>query len=106
MEQNEYDAFWGDGGGDKNRLGQILSCRFGRNCDYNHDRRSSRRWRNLVDSFVEWLNSKFATLVRPLTPEDGQPEASTSVAESLLGLQLPIVIRQYYPLVGTFDRFN
>jgi hypothetical protein len=59
-----------------------------------------------MDRFAERLKSTFATLVRPLTPEDGQPEASISVAESRLGLRLPAVLREYYLLAGRFDRFN
>jgi hypothetical protein len=57
-------------------------------------------------SFVERLKSTFATLVGALTPEDGQPEASISVAEARLGLRLPAVLREYYLRAGRFDRFN
>jgi len=57
-------------------------------------------------SFVERLKSTFATLIRPLTSEDGQPEASISLAEARLGLRLPAVLREYYLRAGRFDRFN
>ena len=60
----------------------------------------------MMGSFTEQLTSTFARLVRPLTPEDGQPEASISIAEARLGLRLPVVLRQYYLLAGRFDRFN
>ena len=59
-----------------------------------------------MDNFAERLKSTFATLLRPLTPEDGQPEASISVAEARLGLRLPAVLREYYLLAGRVDRFN
>ena len=59
-----------------------------------------------MENFAERLKSTFATLVRPLTPEDGQPEASISVAEARLGLRLPAVLRKYYLLTGRLDRFN
>jgi hypothetical protein len=59
-----------------------------------------------MDIFAERLKSTFATLVRPLTPEDGESEASISVAEARLALRLPAVLREYYLLAGRFDRFN
>jgi len=59
-----------------------------------------------MDNFAERLNSTFATLVRPLTPEDGQSEMSISDPETRLGLKLPAVLRDYYLLAGRFDRFN
>jgi hypothetical protein len=59
-----------------------------------------------MENFAERLKSTFATLVRPLTPEDGQPEAIISVAEARLGLRLPAVLREYYLLAGRLDRFN
>ena len=59
-----------------------------------------------MEEFAERLKSTFATLVRPLMPEDGQTEASISVAEASLGLRLPAVLREYYLLAGRFDRFN
>src|SRR5271167_4772533 len=59
-----------------------------------------------MDSFAKLLKSTFATLVRPLTSEDGQPEASIADAEARLGLRLPSVLREYYLLAGRFDKFN
>jgi hypothetical protein len=59
-----------------------------------------------MTTFAEQLRSTFATLARPLTPEDGQPEPSISDAEVRLGLRLPAVLREYYLLAGRFDRFN
>jgi hypothetical protein len=57
-------------------------------------------------SFAKQLRSTFATLVRPLASEDGQPEASIAGAEARLGLRLPGVLREYYLLAGRLDRFN
>jgi hypothetical protein len=59
-----------------------------------------------MPTFSERLESTFATLVRPLTPEDGQPESDLSDAEARLGLTLPSVLRKYYRLAGRYDRFN
>src|SRR5262245_51306813 len=59
-----------------------------------------------MPSFSERLESTFATLVRPLTPEDGEPEPSVAQAEARLGLRLPAVLRAYYRLAGRHDRFN
>jgi hypothetical protein len=59
-----------------------------------------------MPTFSERLGATFATLVRPLTPEDGQPETSLSEAEASLGLRTPSVLREYYRLAGRFDRFN
>jgi hypothetical protein len=59
-----------------------------------------------MPTFSERLESAFATLVRPLTAEDRQPEADLSDAEVRLGLRLPSVLRDYYRLAGRFDRFN
>ncbi len=59
-----------------------------------------------MDSFAERLKSTFATLVRPLTPEDSQSESSISDSETRLGSWLPAVLRDYYLLAGRFDRFN
>jgi hypothetical protein len=56
--------------------------------------------------FTERLASTFATLARPLTPEDGEPESSIAEAEVRLGLRLPAVLREYYRLAGRFDQFN
>ena len=50
-----------------------------------------------MDIFAERLKSTFATLVRPLTPEDGESEASISVAEARLALRLPAVLREVLP---------
>jgi hypothetical protein len=70
-------------------------------------RKDARYWSpNLMDTFAERLKSTFETLVRPLTPEDGQSETSTSKAEARLGLRLPAVLREYYLLAGRFDRFD
>ena len=59
-----------------------------------------------MDSFAEVLKSTFATLVRPLGLEDGQPEESIADAEARHGFRLPVVLREYYLLVGGFDKFN
>src|SRR5262245_41771504 len=59
-----------------------------------------------MPSFSERLESTFATLVRPLTPEDGEPEPSVARAEARLGLRLPPVLRAYYRLAGRFDRLT
>jgi hypothetical protein len=59
-----------------------------------------------MPTFSQRLGSAFARLVRPLTPEDGQPEAVLSEAEARLGLRTPSVLREYYRLAGRFDRFN
>ena len=59
-----------------------------------------------MDSFAERLKSTIATLIRPLTPEDGLSKASMADAESRLGLRLPTVLREYYLLAGRFDKFN
>ncbi len=59
-----------------------------------------------MDSFAEVLKSTSATLICPLAPEDGQPEASIAVAEGRHGFRLPVVLREYYLLVGGFDKFN
>jgi hypothetical protein len=59
-----------------------------------------------MTTFAERLRSTFATLARPLTPEDGEPEPSISAAEVRLGLRLPAVLREYYLLAGRFDQFN
>jgi hypothetical protein len=59
-----------------------------------------------MPTFSERLESTFATLVRPLTPEDGEPEPSVAEAEARLGLRLPAVLRGYYLLAGRYDRFN
>ena len=59
-----------------------------------------------MPNFSERLRATFATLVRPLRPEDGHPEAVLSDAELRLGLRLPSALRDYYRLAGRFDRFN
>ena len=59
-----------------------------------------------MPTFSQRLESTFATLARPLTPEDGEPEPSVAQAESRLGLRLPAVQRAYYRLAGRYDRFN
>jgi hypothetical protein len=59
-----------------------------------------------MTTFAERLRSTFATLARPLTAEDGDPESSISGAEIRLGLRLSAVLREYYLLAGRFDRFN
>ena len=107
VEHTENDAYWGDGGdgSGKNRLGQILM-------RVRDELRSMRptadpaAGESQVDSFGEQLKSTFATLVRPLMTEDGEPETGISVVEARLGLRLPAVLREYYRLAGRFDRFN
>jgi hypothetical protein len=59
-----------------------------------------------MPSFSERLKSTFATLVRPLTPEDMQSETDLAEAEARLGLRVPSVLRVYYRLAGRYDRFN
>jgi hypothetical protein len=59
-----------------------------------------------MPTFSERLEYTFASLARPLTPEDGQPETDLSDAEARLGLRLPSVLRRYYRLAGRYDRFN
>jgi hypothetical protein len=59
-----------------------------------------------MPTFSERLEYTFASLARPLTPEDGQPETDLSDAEARLGLRLPSVLRCYYRLAGRYDRFN
>jgi hypothetical protein len=59
-----------------------------------------------MPTFSQRLESTFATLARPLTPEDGEPEPSVAQAEARLGLRLPSVLRSYYLLAGRYDRFN
>jgi hypothetical protein len=56
--------------------------------------------------FSERLESTFATLARPFTPGDGEPEANIAGAEDRLGLKLPSVLRTYYLLAGRFYQFN
>src|SRR5262245_44291374 len=59
-----------------------------------------------MPTFSERLKSTFAALARPLTSEDGQPEADISHGEARLGLTLPSVLSEYYRLAGRYDRFN
>ncbi|MHC5538950.1 SMI1/KNR4 family protein, partial [Singulisphaera rosea] len=59
-----------------------------------------------MSTFSERLESTFATLARPLTPGDGEPEANIAGAEDRLGLKLPPALRAYYRLAGRFDQFN
>jgi hypothetical protein len=59
-----------------------------------------------MQSFSGRLGSTFASLARPLTPDDGVPETSVADAEDRLGLRLPAVLRSYYLLAGRFDQFN
>ena len=59
-----------------------------------------------MPTFSQRLESTFALMARPLTPEDGEPEPSVAQAESRLGLRLPAVLRAYYRLAGRYDRFN
>jgi hypothetical protein len=49
-----------------------------------------------MTTFSEPLRSTFATLARPLKPEDGEPEPSVAEAEARLGLRLPSVLRWYW----------
>ena len=107
VEHTENDRYWGDGGdgSGKNRLGQILMrvrdelrsiLATGKQVAPEH----------LTNSFTERLKTTFATLARPLMPDDGEPEKGISAMESRLGLRLPAVLREYYRLAGKFDRFN
>lgn len=59
-----------------------------------------------MPTFPERLGATFATLIRPLTPEDGEPDANIAEAEHRLGLKLPSVLRAYYSMAGRFDQFN
>ena len=59
-----------------------------------------------MQDFPERLRATFATLARPLTPGDGEPETNIAGAEDRLGLKLPSVLRAYYRLAGRFDQFN
>jgi hypothetical protein len=59
-----------------------------------------------MPTFTERLKSTFATLARPLMPEDGEPEPSVAESEARLGLRLPPVLRAYYLLAGRCDQFN
>jgi hypothetical protein len=59
-----------------------------------------------MPTFSERLKSTFAALARPLTSEDGEPEADISHNEAHLGLTLSSVLREYYRLAGRYDRFN
>jgi hypothetical protein len=59
-----------------------------------------------MPTFSQRLEFTFATLARPLTSEDAEPEPGVAQAEARLGLRLPSVLRAYYRLAGRFDRFN
>ena len=56
--------------------------------------------------FAERLSVVFATLARPLTPEDGEPESDIAEAEGRLDLKVPPVLRTYYRLAGRLEQFN
>ena len=107
VEHTENDHYWGDGGdgSGKNRLGQILM-RVRDELQSMPGTADPAAGENLTESFSERLQSTFATLVRPLMADDGEPETRISAVEARLGLRLPAVLREYYLLAGRFDRFN
>ncbi len=107
VEHTENDHYWGDGGdgSGKNRLGAILM-RVRDELRSMPATAEPAAGENLTKSFSERLKSTFATLVRLLMPEDGEPETGVSAVEARLGFRLPAVLREYYLLAGRFDRFN
>ncbi len=107
VEHTENDRYWGDGGdgSGNNRLGQILM-RVRAELRSIPATGKQVAGKHLTNSFAEWLKTTFATLVRPLMPDDGEPETGISAVEARLKLRLPAVLREYYLLAGRFDRFN
>ena len=86
------------------RLGQTrsLMCRPPAALKLNHGLRGHERLVRYSTRYQQVIEA----LARPLTFQDGVPEAEIAAGEQRLGFRLPSALREYYLIAGRFDQLN